>query len=458
MSTDASVSLPRQRRIGPGLIVLFAFGVLLVPLLFVAVWTSHTSRRQVADELERIRASGEPLSIQELETFYETPPQGRDTTKIWLTAVAPLYTSQFREDGNGLPFMGEAAEMVPLPGEPWPQLDQAERLLAKYERSLEGMHQAARLGGEARFPFTDGRAISTRHLEQLGAGGQLLALETVVRAHRGHPDDALESVLTTVAAAQSLEREPLLLSQLVRLALVGATCERIVWLLSAEILNDGQLATLDAALPDGEYQKSLRRALVGERTIGMQTFADPSARQQQNLAVRFPLMSNADQTLYLQTMRELILTAEKSGPAWMQGAETARICFRQLTRTIAARQCYPLTFQLVPHLQPHAEFVSRHEAQRDATRVAIAIERFRRQQGRLPESLDELVPQLVVKLPFDQFEGRPLRYLPSATEYVVYSVGPNGADDGGSDESPKHPADIVVRVPLRETVDVPTER
>ena len=37
-------------------------------------------------------------------------------------------------------------------------------------------------------------------------------------------------------------------------------------------------------------------------------------------------------------------------------------------------------------------------------------------------------------LPSDPFSGKPLRYRASAQGFVLYNVGENGKDDGGSDE------------------------
>jgi hypothetical protein len=62
---------------------------------------------------------------------------------------------------------------------------------------------------------------------------------------------------------------------------------------------------------------------------------------------------------------------------------------------------------------------------------AVAAERFRLERGRWPESLEELVPAYLRAVPLDPFDGRPLRFRRLADGVVVYSVGPDGTDDGG---------------------------
>ena len=63
--------------------------------------------------------------------------------------------------------------------------------------------------------------------------------------------------------------------------------------------------------------------------------------------------------------------------------------------------------------------------------TALAIERFRLQQGQLPDALNELAPKFIDAVPKDPFDGAPLRYKRLARGYVVYSVDADGHDDGG---------------------------
>jgi hypothetical protein len=61
----------------------------------------------------------------------------------------------------------------------------------------------------------------------------------------------------------------------------------------------------------------------------------------------------------------------------------------------------------------------------------LAIQVFEQENGRLPTSLDELVPVVLQAAPGDPFADSPLRYRLQENGYLIYSVGPNGVDDGG---------------------------
>lgn len=65
----------------------------------------------------------------------------------------------------------------------------------------------------------------------------------------------------------------------------------------------------------------------------------------------------------------------------------------------------------------------------DSARLAVALERFRRNGGGWPTTLDELVPGYLEAVPVDIRDGRPLRYALTADGPLVYSVGPDLVDN-----------------------------
>jgi hypothetical protein len=81
--------------------------------------------------------------------------------------------------------------------------------------------------------------------------------------------------------------------------------------------------------------------------------------------------------------------------------------------------------------------------------VAFALAAYRKDNDRYPEALADLAPQYLATVPDDLFSGKPLIYKPTARGYRLYSVGPDGTDDGGRGEKDAPPGDdIGVRMPL----------
>jgi hypothetical protein len=67
-----------------------------------------------------------------------------------------------------------------------------------------------------------------------------------------------------------------------------------------------------------------------------------------------------------------------------------------------------------------------------ASRVAIACKIYRHKHGTYPPGLKDLAPEYIGEIPKDPFTGKDFVYrmIPEGG-FVVYSVGPNGQDNGG---------------------------
>ena len=73
----------------------------------------------------------------------------------------------------------------------------------------------------------------------------------------------------------------------------------------------------------------------------------------------------------------------------------------------------------------------------NGTRLRLAIEQWRGMHGHLPAKLEDLVPEVLSALPADPFraDGFLYRVEPGGQDYVLYTVGLDGTDDGGKPHS-----------------------
>ncbi len=83
----------------------------------------------------------------------------------------------------------------------------------------------------------------------------------------------------------------------------------------------------------------------------------------------------------------------------------------------------------------------------DLVRVGFALAAYRAEQGNYPMALDVLVPKYLSALPPDRMNDLPLRYVARENGFSLYSVGPNGRDDGGSMTGLRGDDDIPFDVP-----------
>ncbi len=67
----------------------------------------------------------------------------------------------------------------------------------------------------------------------------------------------------------------------------------------------------------------------------------------------------------------------------------------------------------------------------EAALTMLAIEAYRRDAGRYPGKLEDLLPRYLPRLPIDYADRKPLRYRRDNDGYLLYSIGSDGRDDGG---------------------------
>jgi hypothetical protein len=93
----------------------------------------------------------------------------------------------------------------------------------------------------------------------------------------------------------------------------------------------------------------------------------------------------------------------------------------------------PVVEVLLPVFEGARFSDTRNETGNALLQIAIALRAYRVERGAFPKGLTELVPKYMRAIPEDPFDEHlsPLRYLVKGMRYVLYSVGPDGADDSG---------------------------
>jgi hypothetical protein len=115
-----------------------------------------------------------------------------------------------------------------------------------------------------------------------------------------------------------------------------------------------------------------------------------------------------------------------------------------------------LVSNLLPPILAAACAEDCHTVRQEMTPVLFALAAYRADHGSYPAELAALVPEYLPDVPEDLFSGEPLRYRREEAGYLLYSVGPDGKDDGGRhfSDQPYSEAnvecdDIAVRTPAR---------
>lgn len=124
-------------------------------------------------------------------------------------------------------------------------------------------------------------------------------------------------------------------------------------------------------------------------------------------------------------------------------------CRKALSRQVAL----VLVSVLVPNVSSAVTVDHVAQVRSDLARIALALAGWRAEKGEYPEQLTDLSPGWLKEIPPDWFTGKDLIYKRTAQGYLLYSVGPDGDDDGGlkrQRHSYSESYDIVVRVPAAD--------
>jgi type II secretory pathway pseudopilin PulG len=183
---------------------------------------------------------------------------------------------------------------------------------------------------------------------------------------------------------------------------------------------------LSIAFAGAERTNLMARALIGDRAMTIPVF-------RVTFFARLTCMFERDLNFYLRYMETNIALASRP-PPW--GLAITNLADQGVA---ADRKRYLISGLVLPALSRSMGREIESLARLRLAQAALAIERFRLANGRLPKELNELIPSFLPVVPTDPFDGAQLRYKQRPKGYVVYSVGADGRDDDGT-EAPTGPS------------------
>lgn len=334
--------------------------------------------------------------------------------------------------------------------------------LARHSDLLDTIRRAADLPG-CRFARDWTRPSLDMLLPEVTAirhETRLLALAARREAAEGKHAEAIADVVRIGRIGRQVGSEPILISHLVGNATDGKALSVLTEILPR--LGPGDAALLDApALRDlVASPPSPARCLVGEEAFGLALFAD-FADGREGLHELGKLSSDPNSAMLPQEGAGRLL-AEPLSAVWRvfllpsdiagyrrrfrryrqlaAGTEDGSPNWPDMKRAIddvedklsgSAREGI-VSRLITPALGSVFQSQARAMATHRAAEVLLAATRERLATGTLPDSLDALVPGRLPVVPADPFSTKaPLRMRVDGDETVVWSIGPDGEDDGG---------------------------
>jgi len=338
------------------------------------------------------------------------------------------------------------------------ELAELKTIVAGHQEILDLLREAARRPGyNSPLDYSEGITLELPHLAPAMDLAGLARLAAELAASEGDPASAVDRWIACRPLARWATDEPCLVCQLVALRIEGLACDSIERSLAAADFTDGQLARLQAALDVPRTpREQLLLALQGE--IAMYTTitrnwlgemppdaADLAGPGQARFHGPARLWLRADQLACLRYYRRCL-------EAIQDAAAPTRVSCKPMIEQIPWYAA--ITRMLVPSFDQACRAMWRGQARRRVARWGIALRRHRLATGSYPDALADVGPAIVHGLPepTDPFTAEPLVYRRDGDGFLLYSLGPNmaddagqGRDDTGATTSP--PDDVAFRLP-----------
>lgn len=217
-------------------------------------------------EYDLIKGRGEPTTLKELDAWYERPA---DNAAITYLKAFDARVELSPELKARLPWEQSGAALPPQ-GQPLPeQTRSAVQELVRLNSSALALLQEASTHPQCRYPVDIGKgyAVELPHLAKIRSAARLLGCRALLSADTGDMDGAVKSLTSLFALANSLESEPILISQLVRFACAQIGDDATTWAIRRAPVSESQSAQLAAALRPFAEESTFWRAMAGERCM-----------------------------------------------------------------------------------------------------------------------------------------------------------------------------------------------
>jgi hypothetical protein len=424
------------RKIIIGIIIGAACLVLLGITVFI-VW-----RVRLANAVERqiaaIRAAGLPTNGAEANDYYTAVPN-EENAALKMAESFALMTSYNDRRSNVVAAIKFPARKENLTAE---QVELVAGYCTLNSNALATAKEAVKLQ-QCRYPLdlSQGAHVLLKHLAEMRKLARIAEFRTLF----GQNDFAAE-IITMTGMANTLDKEPILISKLVRIATLTMAVTAVEHRLNLQSLDDARLKLISEAFTKSVPTNQMANGFIGERAMFLSVFQmspeeiskladggdekspEPSVSSFSGSQAILRLVGfyDRDKRFYLKAMETNIALTTM----FPKNAAVITNIQEQIFKE-CARHHYILSSLLLPALGASVIKEAKGLAQIYTAQTALAVERFRLAHGKLPEKLDELVPQFLPAVPQDPFDGQPLRYRRLEKGYVIYSVDRDGMDNGG---------------------------
>ena len=456
--------------------------VLALLLGLVVLVENIRGKRALNARLKALVLKGEKLSIAEFKPKRPAPDQNVFTDLLALTNRIEILTTNLDIAPPSLRLTSPGRAVVVAKLDEWSHDGKATNDWQQLGLVLEPTRGIlATLESAVRKPaYDDGFDYDKGFVDfqlapvaQVRRSCQILSLSVLYALKQGNLEAAHKHLMALVMLSAKQTPEPLIICQLIRQACAALAFNATWQALQAQGWSDAQLAALAAAWQPCDFVKDMAFAMELERAMTLDLYKQiRDSRRKLDFVIQqrqkpeemldgafgaLPTQGFILNWLYLPVWRvawidqdelaslehwQLMIEHERlartNGWSVLAGAKDEtdlpwsffegrkNLGWYDRLRLLFASENFSITDALIRR-------TLEAQAQQQMALAVLSIQRYRLRNGRLPQQLSELLPEYLTALPHDFMDGKALRYRlhPAQNDFLLYSVGEDGKDDGG---------------------------
>ena len=294
--------------------------------------------------------------------------------------------------------------------------------------------------------YDDAFSALLPHLMVLKKTATLFSLRASARLAKGDTEGALRDTITTIRLSESLTTEPLLISQLVRVAMLQITLQPFWDGVVDHKWSAAHLAKLRDTLQPINLMEGMARCFRGERNM-INHWMDRLHGGGADAARELEMITDGSSPVGLglpdgwiyqnQFHINRIVTENILAGIDLENRRLVAKRFKSLEEEVRTLKegfvpYHVLASMLLPAYDRMGVKMSVGQTALDQALIVTALESHRLAKGSYPVSLDALSPEWLAAVPGDWFSDEGLVYRLNADgTFTLYSIGYNETDDGG---------------------------
>ena len=260
------------------------------------------------------------------------------------------------------------------------------------------------------------------YIGNVRGGAKRLILELTLHTEMKDAEKAMRTLVALHALRDSIKNEPFVIAHFILIGLDRLNVDALEWTLNGTEYSHEQLKGLDLILREITACNQVKKAFISERCYVNAAIEKPD-RGLFNLG---PFLTGClkvlgfmekEHLVFLDRQKELIQILESDRAARSKKMALLDQKVKDLSFIHASiKAVFPAFVRAV-------EMDTIAYTKTTCGLIAIAVERYRLETGKLPDSLRVLADPYLEKMPVDPYDGRPFKYRRLKEGYVIYSSG-----------------------------------